>query len=230
MYNRKKSTNADIVLSYLCFCDEEGNEQGRILPIKGFNHDIIISGKEAVKKTLGTLEISISGLLINKDIYIANIENAERHTNKCSFADEIDQRKLLMLNKSVAFANTKYYYRQQPNSLMHNTGIKRYDFLVSLETIYQFAKENFNDKEVFNRLNNEFLTNLLFCQRDYYLYEHYKLKEKNVINEKIVKAYKFAKKEQMKPSNLKQRSCMLSYSVFRFISYIYSFYLKKRIR
>lgn len=228
MYNRQKETKADIILSCISFCDETGKELGQHLPKINFNYNIIINGREAAKRTFGELEISVSGLLISKEIYLKNILNAEKITDNCSYADEIDQRKLLMLCNKVAFANAKYYYRQQPGSIMHNTGIKRYDCLTSLEVIYRFAKENFKEREVFQKLDNEFLTNLLFCQRDYYVFEHYKIKEEKIINEKIAKAYKFAKSEQMQPSNIKQRSCMLSYPLFRIISYIYSFYLKNK--
>ena len=109
---------------------------------------------------------------------------------------------------------------------MHNTGVKRYDFLTSLEAIYRFAKENYTEKSVFEKLDNEFLTNLLFCQRDYYLYEHYKLKEARDICKKIKAAYNFAKKEKMQARNGKQKVCMLSYHLMRFISYIYGLYLR----
>lgn len=228
MHNRIKDTGADIVLSRLSFCDKTGKEQNRFLPTKDFDYSVVINGKEAVKRTLGKLSISVSGLLINKDIYIANILCAEDSTNCCSYADEIDQRKLLMLCKNVAFVNTNYYYRQQPNSLMHNTNAKRYDFLTSLENIYNFAKENFTEEEVFNKLDNEFLTNLLFCQRDYYLYNHNKLKEAKEILERLKSAYSFAKAEKMSACNLKQKICMLSFPIFQTISYIYSIFLKNK--
>ena len=226
MYNRKQETKASIVLSHLVFCNERGKLNGKEIPNKSFDYNQIITGRLAAMLMLGEVRISVNGLLCDKELYINNIISQDKATDNCSFADEIDQRKLLMRNKTVAFADAKYYYRQQPGSLMHNTGVKRYDFLTSLEVIYRFAKENFHEKEVFKRLDNEFLTNLLFCQRDYYVYEHFKLKEKNIINEKIIKAYNFAKSEQMKPANIKQRTCMQSYTFFRFISFIYSFYLK----
>lgn len=228
MYNRKQETKASIVLSHLVFCNEKGDLNGKEIPNNLFDYNQIMTGRQAAMHMLGEVRISVNGLLCDKELYINNIISQDKATDNCSFADEIDQRKLLMRNKTVAFADAKYYYRQQPGSLMHNTGVKRYDFLTSLEVIYRFAKENFDEEEVFKRLDNEFLTNLLFCQRDYYVYEHYKLKEKNIINEKIIKAYKFAKSEQMKPTNIKQRSCMLSYSLFQLISYIYSYYLKHK--
>ena len=227
LYIRKKQTGANVVLSRLSFCNEKGEKTQKIIPDDNFDYSQIISGKEAAKLTLGEVQISISGLLIDKDIFIKNTTTFSKDIEECKY-DEIDKRHLILQNKKVAFANTKYYYRQQPSSLMHNTGIKRYDFLKSIELIYKLAKENYTEKSVFEKLDNEFLTNLLFCQRDYYLYEHYKLKEKNIIHEKIKKAYKFAKSQQMKPFNLKQRSCMLSYYLFRIFSYIYSFYLKNR--
>ena len=229
LYLRKKQTGANVVLSRLSFCDERGEEMQKFLPKDGFDYSLIITGKEAAKLTLGELHISISGLLIDKNIFIKNTTTLSKAIEECSY-DEIDKRRLILQNDKVAFANTKYYYRQQPKSLMHNTGIKRYDFLKSIKFTYELAKEHFTDKDVFCKLENEFLTNLLFCQRDFYLYEHYKLKEAENIAKWIKEAYKFAKKEKMQAQNRKQKICMLSYHLMKFISYTYSWYLKRKIK
>ena len=225
LYLRKKQTGANVVLSRLSFCNEKGEKTQKIIPNEDFDYSQIISGKEAAKLTLGEIQISISGLLIDKDIFIKNTTTFDRDIEECKY-DEIDKRRLILQNEKVAFTNTKYYYRQQPSSLMHNKGVKRYDFLKSIELIYRLAKENYKEKEVFDRLDNEFLTNLLFCQRDYYLYNHNKLKEAKEILEKLKSAYKFAKAEKMNTCNLKQKICMLSFPIFQTVSYIYSIFLK----
>ncbi len=227
LYTRKNETRANVVLSRLSFCNEKGEEQNKIIPCDDFDYSQILSGEEATKLTLGELQISISGLLIDRDIFIKNTTTLGDSIEKCAY-DEIDKRRLLLQNKTVAFANTKYYYRQQPNSLMHNTNIKKYDFLKSVELTYKFAKENFNDKNVFRRIENEYLTNLLFCQRDYYLYEHYKLTNRTEIIKKIKSAYRFAKNEKMQPQSRKQKICLLSYHLMRLISCIYGFYLRNK--
>lgn len=225
LYKRKEETGANIVLSSLSFCNEFGEELNKTIPDKNFDFSQIMSGKEAAKRTIGEVQLSISGILIDKEIFIKNSTTLNASIEKCKY-DEIDKRRLLLQNEKVAFVNTKYYYRQQPHSLMHDTGIKKYDFLKSIELIYILAKDNFEDKNLFERLDNEFISNLLFCQRDYYRYKHYELKEKNTIKEKIVSAYRFAKKENMNTQNFKQRLCMLSFPIFKIFSFLYGTFLR----
>lgn len=225
LYRRKEETGANIVLSCLSFCNESGEEVNKTIPHKDFDFSQIMSGKDVAKRTIGEVQLSISGILIDKEIFLKNSTTLNADIEKCKY-DEVDKRRLLLLCDKVAFRNTKYYYRQQPHSLMHNTGILKYDFLKSIELIYVLAKDNFEDKEIFARLDNEFISNLLFCMRDYYRYEHYKLKEKEAIKDKIMSAYKFAKKENMHTCNLKQRLCMLSFSIFQSISLLYGTYLR----
>ncbi len=225
LYRRKEETGANIVLSCLSFCNESGEEQNKTIPHKDFDFSQLMSGRDATKRTIGEVQISISGILIDKEIFINNSTTLNADIEKCKY-DEVDKRCLLLQNEIVAFANTKYYYRQQPHSLMHNTNVKKYDFLKSIELIYILARENFDDKEIFTRLDNEFISNLLFCQRDYYRYEHYKLKEKEIIKEKVKSAYKFAKKEKMQTCNFKQWLSMLSFPIFQTISFMYGAYLR----
>ena len=226
MYIRKIETQAEIVLSTLCLCDIKGKPSGKRIPAKNFNLNITLTGKEATTYLLGEVAISVSGLLVNKDIYIKNITTANSKENNNSYVDEIDQRYLLFSCKTVAFADTTYYYRQHSESLMHQTGIKRYDILNTLRVIYKFAIEHYTDKKIFQKLDNEFINNLLYCLRDYYYYNHNKSSNSNKIKHIIQQAYVYMKHEGMLAYSTKQKICTKSYHIMFAISFIYAKILK----
>ena len=148
MYNRQQETGADIILSTLHLCNRKGEMNGFCIPKVSFPLECIISGKEATKHLLGEVEISVSGLLIKREIYLENISTGKNEENNYSYVDEIDQRRLLFSCKNVAFANTKYYYRQHSESLMHQKNIKRYNILQTSKSIYEFAKRNYTEEQL----------------------------------------------------------------------------------
>lgn len=228
MYNRQIETGADIVLSTLQLCDHKGEPNGFCIPETSFSLECIIRGKEATKHLLGEVGISVSGLLIKRGIYIENISSGKDEENNYSYVDEIDQRRLLFNCDKVAFANTKYYYRQHPESLMHKKDIKRYNFLQTSKSIYGFAKEHYTEKELFIKLQKDFIQSLTFCQRDYFYYKHYRTDFAKEASKILKDSFYYTKQEKMCPQGFKQKVCMFSYCTFKAISCIYAFFLKTR--
>ena len=225
MYNRLLETKANIVLGTLYFCNDKGELNGHFIPKTSFPLKNIMSGKDATKLLLGEVSISVSGLLIERQKYLDNISSGESIEDNYSYVDEIDQRRLLLSCEKVAFADTKYYYRQHAESLMHKKDIKRYNFLQTSRSIYEFAKRNYTEEPLFFKLQKDYIQTLLFCQRDYYYYKHYKTEFANEALKIIKNSYTYAKQERMRPQGIKQKVCMHSYSIFKIVAYIYNLFL-----
>ena len=225
MYNRQIETKADIILSTLHLCNKEGKPNGVSIPKNNFPLECILTGKEATKYLLGEVAISVSGLLIKRGIYLENISSGKNEENNYSYVDEIDQRRLLFNCSKVAFANTKYYYRQHPESLMHQKGIKRYNFLLTSKIIYEFAKNNYTEESLLAKLQKDFIQSLIFCQRDYFYYKHYRTDFAKEASKILKDSFYYTKQEKMCPQGFKQKVCMFSIHTFKPISYLYALFL-----
>ena len=230
MYNRQLETGANIVLSTLHFCNDKGELNGRFIPCASFPLKNTMSGKDATKLLLGEVAISVSGLLIEKQKYLDNISSGESIEDNYSYVDEIDQRRLLFSCEKVAFADTKYYYRQHAESLMHKKDIKRYNFLQTSRSIYEFAKRNYTEGPLFFKLQKDYIQTLLFCQRDYYYYKHYKTEFAKEVLKIIKDSFAYAKQEKMHPQGFKQKICMLSGKICRIFSCLYALFLNIKSR
>lgn len=230
MYNRKIETGSNIVLSTLYLCNSNGVSKGISIPKSHFDFDCTMTGKEATKYLLGEVAISVNGLLIDRGIYINNITTSNPEENNFPYVDEIDQRRLLFSCDKVAFAKTKYHYRQHSESLMHLKDIKRYNFLTANTAIYEFAKRNYTDYSVFKKLQKDYISNLMYCQRDFYFYNHHKAKFANEATKIIKDAFEYAKKEKMQTMGAKQKISMFSYYTFKIISFLYAIILNAKAR
>ena len=226
MYQRKIATGSNITLGTLYFCNEDGQTKGFAIPKKNFNKNCILTGLEATRLLLGEVSISVSGLLVDKEIYLKNISSTNKQYDNLSYVDEIDQRNLLINCNKVSFTDAGYYYRQHPASLMHLNDYRRYNILKTLEAIRIFAKKHYSDKEVFNKLDNEFITNMMYCYRDYYYNKHHKSAASTDIEETLKNAYNYYRKEGMRPTGTKQRLCVTSYCGLMFLSYLYGTFLR----
>ena len=116
---RQKATSMDIISNQLVFCDENGKERQYVIPNRSFDTLHVLDTHDAVKLTIGGWEISVSGMLVDRDLYHKYIRNNYNSEYNFGFVDEIDQRKLLLMTDKVAFSDAKYYYRQQPQSIVH---------------------------------------------------------------------------------------------------------------
>lgn len=226
MYNRLLETKANIVLGTLYFCNDKGELNGHFIPKTSFPLKNIMSGKDATKLLLGEVAISVSGLLIERQKYLDNISSGKCEEDNYSYVDEIDQRRLLFSCEKVAFADTKYYYRQHSESLMHKKDIKRYNFLQTSKIIYEFAKTHYTENDIFIKLQKDYIQSLMFCQRDYYRYKHNKTPFSKKATRIIKDSFKYAKQERMLAHGFKQKVCMHSYFTFKIVTYIYNLFLR----
>lgn len=226
MYQRQQETDADIILSTLHLCNHDGKLNNYSIPNASFPLECILSGKKATTYLLGDVSISVSGLLVKREKYLENISCVEEKENNYSYVDEIDQRRLLYSCNKVAFANTKYYYRQHSESLMHQKGIKRYNFLITSKSIYEFAKHNYTEETLFIKLHKDYIQSLIFCQRDFYYYKHYRRDFAKEASQILKDSFCYVKQEKMRPQGFKQKVCMFSNISFKAISYLYALFLK----
>ena len=204
MYNRKTSTGSDITLGTLYFCNADGELKDNVIPNKKFNKDCILTGADATRLLLGEVAISVSGLLVNKELYLNNISTANELYDNLSYVDEIDQRALLINCRKVSFTDAGYYYRQHSESLMHLVDAKRYNILTAMEAIRQFAKKHYLDRAIFEKLDNEFITNLLYCYRDYFYYKHNRSSESTKIKKILKHSFEYSMIEGIQPNGKKQ--------------------------
>lgn len=111
LWKRHLETNADIVVAIMRSVDLEGNEYGE-LPKKGFDKSIIITGKEAMRRTIAKWEYGLNGMLSRKRHFVNLSVNPD-----CKFySSEVDTRFFLREAGNVAFSDAVYYHTINPNS------------------------------------------------------------------------------------------------------------------
>ena len=226
--NRQLETKTDIISTRLVFCDNDLRERSNVVPNSNFDYSKILSGYEAVKLTVGGWNISVSGLLIRRDKFVNFIEQQNLQTYQtCAFIDEMDYRQMLFNEDKIAFCDASYFYRQQEASVVHNVSVKFFSVLDKEKALFEFVEQNYkNDKEIYRKVCNNYLSQLLICQRLFVeRRKDYTKEEKIEIKKKIKEAFEFAKEKGMVAVGMKQKLSLSAYPIFVLISYLYVFYL-----
>ena len=225
--NRQQTTGVDIISNKLVFCDEDGMERNLVIPSIVFDATQVLDTCDAVKLTIGGWKISVNGLFVKKELYQKYICDNYNTEYNFGFVDEIDQRRLLLATNKVAFSDAKYFYRQQPCSIIHDKSIKSFNVLVAEKLLFEFVEQNYReDREIYNKVCNNYLSQLLICQRLFVeRKKDYTKEEKIEIKKKIKEAFDFARAKGMIPFGMKQKVSLISYPIFVLISYLYVFYL-----
>ena len=225
--DRQRETGVDIISNQLVFCDENGTEREYIIPSRDFDIAQVLDTRDAVKLTIGGWKISVSGMLVKRDLYQKYINDNYSSEYNFGFVDEIDQRKLLLTTDRIAFTDAKYYYRQQPQSIVHKVSRNFYAVLTAEKLLFQLVEQNYKeDKEIYNKVCNNYLSQLLICQRLFVeKKKDYTKEERREKKGRIKVAFEFAKVKGMVTIGMKQKVSLLSYPIFVLISYLYVFYL-----
>ncbi len=127
---RANTTNADIVLPQMYFFKNNQKEKPlHILPLKKFDKNRILSGKEAVMYTIFDVQIGTNGALI-KYTLSQNLSRFRKEINHLR-ADEFDMRELLLNANSVAFSDAVYFYRQHSKEVTKKITAKSFDYLIT---------------------------------------------------------------------------------------------------
>ena len=155
MHHRAIETQADHVIPQLIRVSEDkGIPTGWECPAHNFDFKMTLTGKEACMLTIGEWEIGGAGVLIRRENYFTAFK---KYSNKNSNinADELLTRKLLLTATKVAFCNSKYYYRQNSNSITIKFSNKQFDILdTNLELrslIHEYFANDFSHKKKMER-------------------------------------------------------------------------------
>lgn len=216
---RQNVTNADIVLIRMIGCVNEVEGELWRLPLDSFNMNCELTGNEACDLTIGRWQLPCNGMFAKRCLF----ENVPEGTYFIS--DEIASRHLLFKANKVAFAETKYLYRNNNNSITRAVSPKIFDRLMTDELLDLFISERFAlTSNTCVRLRNTRLFNMIYLQFDFFKYKNQFTREKqNEIASNFRKVYNSQKLELLrKELPLILRLLFSSnYTVFKISSYLY---------
>ena len=126
LWNRHIETDADIVTGSMISVDLYGKVYAE-LPVTDFKIKLILSGKEAMRRTIGRWEFGMNGALVRRALF----NNLCIDNPKCNFyTDEVDDRYLLSSAKKVAFTRARYLYTINPNSTGKKLSWTKYKYRI----------------------------------------------------------------------------------------------------
>ena len=222
MIDRQRETRSDIVLCRMRLCNQALQEDGRMIPDAQYNMSKIFCGREAVIATLGGWQIAMNGMLVASKLnhdYVKQNYDPKRNT---IFADELDQRKLLLSASSVAIKDASYLYRQQQGSVIHNVNLRRFDQLIDIGYYLDFVFQNFtDDRDTINKVLKECLEKTYRCQQMFLANKKvFKKEERNYISKLIKTTYKRVTSNEITGLGLKYKLLSVSYPLFIATTYI----------
>ncbi len=231
LIKRQEETSADIVLSRIVYCDESQKPKGTTIPDKSYNMDIISCGIDICKETIGEWRISMNGLIAKKTLYQNYIKQEYYSDFNKSFADEIDHRKVLISTNSISMVDAHYFYRQQPNSIIHTTSVNYYDLLIANKILLDFIITTYkDDRELLHRMYDEYIEKVYRSQQKYYTYiKQYSAKERKHIKSLIKESYSFIKKYELEFSTTRNKILSTSYTLFKLYAWIVIFIVKIKL-
>ncbi len=138
LVDRQLSTGADVVTAIMQSVDIFGKTLTWQCPTKSFDFDHCVSGKQALKLTLGDWIIPGNGALIAKKLY-----SKRKEIHNFMNADEFDFRQNLLNAEKVSFSKAVYYYRQHPNSITKKVSVKLFDSIFVNEHLTDLVIENY---------------------------------------------------------------------------------------
>lgn len=143
LWQRHLETSADVVLACMVSTTMDGKEIGTV-PKQGFDFSKIVSGKDAVRMTIGKWDIGLNGALTHRK----NINNVYISNPDCLFyTDEFDGRLLLNAAGKVAFSQAKYSYTFNPNSVGKKLSWNKFKYrLLTRQGLVPFVRDNFSIK------------------------------------------------------------------------------------
>ena len=126
LWNRHIETDADIVTGSMISVDLDGKEYAE-LPAANFNIELILPGKEAMRRTVGRWEFGMNGALVRRTLFT----NLYIDNPLCKFyTDEVDGRYLLSSANKVAFTRARYLYTFNPNSTGKKLSWTKYKYRI----------------------------------------------------------------------------------------------------
>lgn len=223
MYLRICEANTDLVLQTTISFHENINNQSWRLPLESFNYEMIASGIDICKLTIGGWEVSCAGFLAKRALF--NGISIGNYTN----SDEVFSRFVLLNAKQVAFSNSNYYYRNNIDSISKSMSSKIFDKVITDYELEQFVLKVFwNDEVTINKMIITRFFNLLYLYADFSKYKNnFKLEQQLLISSNFKTAFYNQKTKLLKKQLPVQFHILFlySYSIFKISSIVYV-YLK----
>lgn len=227
LIKRQTETSAEIVLSRMIVCNEHLSPNGKTIPTQDYPIRTIFTGKEACKKTIGGWELGMNGLLAKTGLYQKYINGVYEASYNGAYADEIDHRRLLLCAKKVSMTDAKYFYRQQPTSIVHSVSAQSYNGLITNQELLRFVINNFTEESILQKVYNEYITNLYRAQQKLCLhYTAYSKAEINHIKNLIKEHYIYIKSKDIKFTDCRNKLLASSYTIFRLYSIVLSLLIR----
>lgn len=159
---RQNKTNADIVLLRMIGCEKELEGEIWRLPLSTFDMKSELSGIDACDLTIGSWQIPCNGMFAKRILFEGVPEGPY------FISDEVASRHLLYKATKIAFAETKYLYRNNNDSITRAVSPKIFDRLLTDELLEIFISERFDVKgETCIKLRNTRLFNMIYLQYDF---------------------------------------------------------------
>lgn len=208
LVTKYKKTSSDIILSQMRGFINNFEDSFRI-PSADFDFQQVLTGREAVMKTIKAWEISGNGALIRTTIWknrTKYLDTTFAHMN----ADEFAFREILVMSKRVAFTDAAYHYRLHDSSITHNSH-RRVETLITDEAIVRlFSKE-------YGRHSNEFKIALTCYAGNFLSFCRKKEISKTVLKKHFLNIRRLGIYRSLF-SLLRKISFLLPFSIFHYIS------------
>jgi glycosyltransferase involved in cell wall biosynthesis len=163
LVDRQRETGADFVALRMVSCDRDLKPVGETTPERDFDMAQVMDGKQAVMLTIGRWVIGANGALIDRGLWNGR-EKGHHHMN----ADEYDTRQMLLNSRRVAFADTPYYYRRNPESVSRKISHKIFEPLITDRLVADLVAEHFGAGSPQHRVAETFFLDGLLKQ--HYIY------------------------------------------------------------
>jgi len=165
LLQRQDETGADFIILRISQINEDGdiNTEKSNSRYKNFDFSQVLTGKEAVKLTIGNWLIGGFGL-INKKL-LSNRKSFSEIFHNYNM-DEYDTRQMIISSEKVAFINTNYYLRINPNSITRTLNIKKFQTLYTNDLIKKLVEDNFEQIDsIHEKMKYQYICGILDCRK-----------------------------------------------------------------
>lgn len=144
---RIEQSECDVCCGRMLFIDMNEKYFGYSVPAENFNIFENLTGIEAFNYTIPNYLIGLNGACVKRDIW-------ERAINECPIGsparihdDEGHYRIILLNSNKVVFSESRYYIRENPNSVTHKEfSIRNFDWMESNKDFLIYIDKKFGKK------------------------------------------------------------------------------------
>lgn len=124
LWKRQQTTKAKLVVAKMVRVDFDDNRISE-LPVRDFNYEKLMTGKEAMINTIKKWTFGMNGALIHRSLF----NNIYIDNDNCLFyTDEVDSRCFLKESSLVAFSPAEYYHTYNPSSTGRKLSWNKYKY------------------------------------------------------------------------------------------------------